>query len=303
MYDVIIIGSGPAGLTAAIYSKRAMLNVIVAEKDYMGTGQISVTERVDNYPGLYGINGFDLGEKFRDHATQSGAEFYEGQAVSITRNKDIWNVEFADGSTLSAKAVIYAAGTSYRRLEVKGGDKQRISYCAVCDGAFYKGKTVAVIGGGDTALGDALYLSKIAEKVYIIHRRDEFRGNKSLQAQVLAAGNVEPIMCATVAEVKGDTKAEAIVINQNGDLREIAVDGIFCAMGSVPNSDLLKGVCNLDNSGYIKANEDCKTSELGLFAAGDVRTTPLRQVITAAADGANAAVPAEKYISGLVFGK
>ena len=184
MYDVIIIGSGPAGLTAAIYAGRAMLSALVCEKDYMGTGQISVTDRVENYPGLSGINGYDLGEKFREQAETLGAEFYEGEAESFEKTAEGWKVIFKDGSVKEGKTVIYTAGTSYRHLDVAGGEKQRISYCAVCDGFFYKDKVVAVVGGGDTALGDALYLSKLAKTVYLIHRRDEFRANKALQKKV-----------------------------------------------------------------------------------------------------------------------
>lgn len=296
MYDIIIIGSGPAGLTAAIYANRAQFSVLVAEKDHMGTGQISVTERVDNYPGLYGISGFDLGESFRKHAEELGAEFFNGEVTKIERDGKNWRVDFADGSSQTAKAVIYSAGTSYRRLGVNGDRKQRVSYCAVCDGAFYKDKTAAVIGGGDTALGDALYLSKLAKTVYLVHRRDEFRANKSLQKQVSETANIMTIMSAVLTEVTGGTNAEGIIYARNGETFSLAVDGVFAAVGSVPNSQLLNGICELDGSGYVIAGEDCRTSAEGLFAAGDVRTTTLRQIITAAADGANAAISAERYI-------
>ena len=297
MYDIIIIGGGPAGLTAAIYGKRAELKTLVAEKDYMGTGQIAVTERVDNYPGMFGISGYDLGESFRKHAEELGTEFREAEVIKLEKNGANWTIGFSDGSFQAAKAVIFAAGTSHRRLEVKGGNKQRISYCAVCDGSFYKDSTVAVIGGGDTALGDALYLSKLAKTIYLVHRRDEFRANKSLQKQVSHTANVVPIMSAVLSEVTGGEKADGIIYTQNGESKTLAVDGIFAALGSVPNSQLLNGICDLDGAGYIVAGEDCRTSAKGLFAAGDVRTTPLRQVITAAADGANAAISAERYIS------
>lgn len=296
MYDVIIIGSGPAGLTAAIYAKRALLNVLVTEKNYMGTGQISVTERVENFPGLYGLSGYDLGEKFREHAEAVGAEFYEGEVVGLKKENSVWTVAFKDGESKSAKAVIYAAGMSYRHLGVKGDDKQRISYCAVCDGFFYKDKTVAVVGGGDTALGDALYLSKLAKKVYIIHRRDEFRANRSLQKKVSEAENIIPVMNAVISEVIGDKNAEGVNFVQNGENKSLSADGIFCAVGSIPNTQILKGICKLDSGGYIVAGEDGITSASGLFAAGDVRTTPLRQVVKAAADGANALTSAETYI-------
>lgn len=299
VYDILIIGSGPAGLTAAIYAKRAQLSVLIVEKDYLGAGQITVTDRVDNYPGLYGISGYDLGEKFRGHAEQLGAEFFTGEAKEIRRDGKNWKVMFSDGSEKTAKAIVYAAGTSHRKLGVPGDDKRRISYCAVCDGAFYKGKTAAVIGGGDTALGDALHLSKLAEKVYLIHRRDEFRANRSLQKRVFDAENITPIMSAAVSEIAGEKSANGIVYVQCGETKRLDVDGVFVAVGSVPNSQLLRGICELDPSGYVIAGEDCRTSAEGIFAAGDVRTTPLRQVLTAAADGANAVISAERYIAGL----
>lgn len=297
MYDIIIIGSGPAGLTAAIYGKRALLKTLAVEREHLGTGQIAVTERVENYPGLYGISGFDLGEAFRKHAEDVGAEFREGEVQKIEKDGKDWLVQFNDGGSETARALILATGTSYRKLGVPGDDKQRISYCAVCDGFFYKDKTVAVIGGGDTALGDTLYLSKLAKTVYLVHRREEFRANKYLQKQVAETNNIIPLMNAALSEVTGETNAEGIVYTQNGETKTLTVDGIFAAIGSVPNSKLLEGLCELDSSGYVAAGEDCRTSAPGIFAAGDVRTTPLRQVITAAADGANAANSAEKYIS------
>ena len=299
MYDLIIIGSGPAGLTAAIYAKRAMLKTLVMEREYMGTGQIAVTERVDNYPGLFGISGYDLGEKFREHAKCFGTDFFQAEAFKIEKNGAYFTVTFDDGGWDCAKAVIYAAGASHRHLGIPGDNKGRISYCAVCDGSFYKDKTVAVIGGGDTALGDALYLSKLAKTVYLMHRRDEFRANKSLQKQISETENIIPVLNAVPTEIIGDKNAEGIAFTQDGKTKTLAVDGIFCAIGNIPNSGLLNGLCDLDSSGYVIAGEDCRTSLPGLFAAGDVRTTPLRQVVTAAADGANAAISAERYIAEL----
>lgn len=298
MYDLLIIGSGPAGLSAAIYGKRAQLSLAVIEKEYLGTGQIAVTDRVDNYPGLFGVSGYELGEKFRSHAESLGAEFIDGEVSSIERDGENWRVDLADGSSQTARAVIYAAGASRRGLGVPGSDKERISYCAVCDGFFYKDKTAAVIGGGDTALGDALYLSKLARTVYLVHRRDEFRANKTLQKQVSESANIVPILGAALTEVTGGEKADGINYIQNGVEKHLDVDGIFAAIGSVPGTSPLKGVCELDGSGYVVAGEDCVTSAPGIFAAGDVRTTPLRQVITAAADGANAVNSAEKYLAG-----
>ena len=297
MLDTVIIGSGPAGLTAAIYAKRALLNAVVIEKDYLGTGQISVTERVENYPGLFGINGYELGEKFREHAIALGAEIKEGEVSSINKYGDIWAVALSDGTVIETKTVIYCAGASHRRLGVKGDDKQKISYCAVCDGVFYKGKAVAVIGGGDTALGDAIYLSNIAETVYLIHRRNEFRANKALQEKIKEKDNIKLILEAVLDEVTGAEKADGIIYTSKGEQKKLSLDGIFCAIGSTPNTKFLESVCDLDERGYIIAGEDTATSAPGLFAAGDVRTTPLRQVITAAADGARAIFAAEEYIN------
>lgn len=295
MYDVIIIGSGPAGLSAAVYCTRAQLDAVVVEKEYMGTGQIAVTDRVDNYLGLYGISGYDMGEKFREHAEELGAQFLDGEVNKIYKIGDIWNVSLADGKTLEGRTVIYAAGASHRQLGVPGGTLSGVSYCAVCDGGFYKDKVCAVVGGGDTALGDALYLSKLAKKVYLIHRRDEFRGNRSLQEKVRAAENIELVLEAVPTAVLGDKRVSGIEVEQRGEKRAIEVDGVFVAVGMIPNTAPLEGVCELDG-GYVRAGEDGKTSEEGLFAAGDVRTTPLRQVVTAVADGANCAVSAEEYL-------
>lgn len=300
IYDIVIIGSGPAGLSAAIYAARAQLKAIVAEKEYMGTGQIAESERVDNYPGLFGENGFDLGEKFRSHAEALGAEFYEGEAAEITADDNGYTVHFADGSALKAKAIIYAAGASHRRLGIKGEDEfsgRGVSWCAVCDGAFYKDKTVAVVGGGDTALGDALLLSKIAKKVYLIHRRQELRANRSLQEKVKNTQNIELVLGAVPKEITGKKSVRGIVIELSGLERIIDADGVFIAIGSDPNTAILKGLADLDENGYVIAGEDGMTSAKGIFAAGDVRTKGLRQVVTAASDGANCVNSAEEYLS------
>ncbi len=296
MYDIIIIGSGPAGLSAAIYAERAQLSCVIIEKDYFGTGQIAATEQVDNYLGLPGINGYELGEKFREHAVSFGAEFYEGEASKIVAAEHGYTVRFKDGKTLDGKTIIYAAGTSYRRLGVPGGELSGVSYCAVCDGMFYKDKIAAVVGGGDTALGDALYLSKIAKKVYLIHRREEFRANKSLQEKVRAESNIELVLNASPAEIIGEKRVEAIDILQSGVKKRLEVNGIFVAVGSIPNTALLDGICELDKNGYVIAGEDGITTAKGIFAAGDVRVKNLRQVVTAVADGACCVMSAESYL-------
>lgn len=296
MYDIVIIGSGPAGLSAAVYASRAQFSAVVAEKDYMGAGQIAASEQVDNYLGLPEINGYELGEKFREHAVSLGTEFFEGEVSGISKNAESYTVSFKDGSTLESRCIIYAAGTSYRRLEIPGGELLGVSYCATCDGAFYKGKTAAVVGGGDTALGDALYLSKIAEKVYLIHRRDTFRANRALQELVKKTPNIEVILNAVPTKVIGEKRVEGLEISVSGETKNFKVNGVFVAIGSVPNTGILNGICSLDKNGYIIADEDGITSADGLFAAGDVRTKALRQVVTAVSDGANCVLSAENYI-------
>lgn len=296
MKDILIIGSGPAGLSASVYAKRANLDVLVAEKEFMGTGQIAESARVDNYLGLAGKSGYDLGEMFRGDAENTGVEFYEGEAVRLTRRDNVWLTEFDNGEVIEAKAVIYAAGTSHRNLNVPGEDKfigGGVSFCALCDGSLYQGRTVAVIGGGDTALDDALYLSDIAAKVYLIHRRNEFRGSPKTVEKVLAKANIEAVLEATVAEIIGGDRIEAVRLN-NG--KTLAVDGVFVAIGMTPKTELLNGIVELDEYGYAVADESGITNADGLFVAGDVRTKRLRQVVTAVSDGANAAVSAIEYL-------
>lgn len=299
MYDIVVIGSGPAGLSASVYASRAQLNTVIAEKVYGSAGQITDSEQVDNYLGLCGESGYDLGEKFRTHALKLGAEFYEGEVVGIKKTDNVFTVEFADKSKIETKAVIYAAGTYRRKLEIKGETEftgKGVSYCAVCDGAFYKGKVVAVIGGGDTALGDALLLSRTADKVYLIHRRNEFRGSASLQEKVRSTENIEIILNSVPTEIVGNNNVNAIKILREGKEEKISTDGIFVAVGTIPNSDLLKGFVKLDKNGYVIADEDGITSVSGFFAAGDVRTKSLRQVVTAVSDGANCIYSAESFI-------
>lgn len=299
MYDIIIIGSGPAGLTAAIYASRAELNALVIEKEYQGTGQIAESERVENYPGLYGESGFDLGEKFREHALSLGAKFTEGEVTFIQKGNDFYKVGLSDCSDIETRTIIYAAGAKPNRLNIEGENKYSgcgVSYCAICDGAFYKDKTVAVVGGGDTALSDALLLSKTAKLVYVIHRREELRANKALQTAANKTENIRFILNAVPVEITGDKKVHSLKFLRNNVMEELEVSGVFVAVGTVPQSGLLKGIAELDGSGYVIAGEDCATSAEGIFAAGDVRTKQLRQVITAAADGAVAVHSAENYL-------
>ncbi|MBR6872478.1 MAG: FAD-dependent oxidoreductase [Ruminococcus sp.] len=298
MFDLIILGSGPAGLTASIYAARAGLRFTVIEKEYMGTGQIAYAERVDNYPGFYGLDGYTLGEKFREHAEALGTKFNEGKVTALANADGVWSITFSDGCTTQTKAVIYALGASPRKLGIPGEAEltgRGVSYCALCDGAFFAGKAVAVIGGGDTALSDALYLSKSAEKVYLVHRRDTFRANKALTDKVLAVPNIQPVYNAVPAEIIGTDKVTRLRLSDG----ELAVEGVFIAIGTVPNTKLLDGLSVLDGYGYIRAGEDGVTPAEGLFAAGDVRTKAVRQVITAAADGANAVNSVCIYLNSL----
>lgn len=296
MLDILIVGSGPAGLSAAVYAKRAGLNVLVAEKVYFGTGQVAESNRVDNYLGISGINGYELGKKFRTHAEQLGVEFVNKEALNFIRDNDIWKVEFDNGDVLKTKTVIYAAGAIHRHLNIAGESEyagKGVSYCATCDGAFFKGKVTAVIGGGNTALDDALYLSDISSKVYLIHRRDEFRGSYDTVKKLKEKENVEMIMNSKLQEITGGEIVTGITLE---DGRSISVDGVFIAVGMVPVTEAVKSVVTLDDNGYIIAGENGKTSAEGFFAAGDVRTKELRQIITAVSDGANAAVQAENYV-------
>lgn len=299
MYDTIIIGSGPAGLSAAVYARRAALSAVVIEKDEYGTGQIGESQRVDNYLGAFGESGFDLGEKFRAHAQALGTEFLTAEVSALVPAEGGYRIGLADGESLTAKTVVYAAGASHRKLGIEGEatfSGKGVSYCAVCDGAFHKGKTVAVIGGGDTALGDALLLSKIAEKVYLVHRRDLFRANKTLQNKVLQTANIQILRSAVPTRILGEKRVEALEIRQAGAVRTLPVSGIFVAVGTIPNSGLLDGLVERSPDGYVIAGEDGITSAPGIFAAGDVRTKGLRQVITAAADGANSIRSVENYL-------
>ena len=299
MLDTIIIGSGPAGLTAAIYAQRAQLRAVVVEKEYGGTGQIAQSDRVDNYPGLPGENGYDLGEKFRSHAQALGASFLEAEVTGLRRDADGWTVLLARSDPLCGKTVVYAAGASHRTLGIPGEAEltgSGVSYCAVCDGACYADRTVAVVGGGDTALSEALFLSRIAKTVYLVHRRDQFRGNASLQAQVRETANIKPVLEAQPVEVLGDGMVTGLAVRQDGIVKTLPADGIFVAAGLTPNTALLNGIAALDGKGYVLAGEDGRTSAAGLFAAGDVRAKPLGQVVTAASDGACCIASVQRYL-------
>lgn len=296
-YDVGIIGSGPAGLSAAIYAKRANLSAVVIEKEYEGTGQIAESGQVDNYLGLPGISGYDLGEQFREHAVKLGVSFLEKEVTEIKKEDSaVFKIIFEDGSSVETKTVIYAAGATPRRANIPGEQEysgKGVSYCAICDGSFYRGKKVAVLGGGDTALDDAVYLADLAEQVYVIHRRKEFRGAATTVEKLRKKENVTFVLEHQVKEITGAEKVNGVILE---DGTAIAVDGVFVAYGSVPQTDLVKELVTLDAAGYVKAEETGETSLAGLYVAGDARTKKLRQVVTAVSDGANAATAVVEYL-------
>ena len=301
IYDLIIIGSGPAGLSAAIYAQRACLKTLVLEKEIMSGGQIINTYEVDNYPGLPGINGFDMAVKFREHAEKLGAGFSEERVVGIEKAEEGFRISTEKGE-LWAKTVLIATGATHRMLGVKGEETfsgRGVSYCATCDGAFFRNRTTAVIGGGDVAVEDAIFLARLCEKVYVIHRRDSLRAAGSLQARLLSLSNVEILWDTVVESIEGDQSVEEIRLlnKKTGEKSSRAVDGVFVAVGILPQSEAFKGLVDMDEQGYIKAGEDCLSSVPGIFAAGDVRTKQLRQIITAAADGANAVTSIERFLN------
>ena len=302
MYDLIIVGAGPAGLAAAIYAARAELKFVVLEKEIMSGGQIINTYEVDNYPGLYHMGGFDLAMKFREHADALGASFVTGEVEKIEEISGGKKVICKDGTEYETKTVILSGGAKHRKLEVPGEDAlagSGVSYCATCDGAFFRGKEVAVVGGGDVAVEDALFLARLCKKVYVIHRRDSFRAAKTLVSRLVSAENVEIIYDSVVKEIQGKFKVESLVLTnkKTAEERTVALDGVFIAVGMLPETKTYDGLVELDNAGYIVADETGVTSCPGIFAAGDIRTKELRQVVTAASDGANAVQSVERYLA------
>lgn len=300
MYDIIIIGSGPAGLSAAIYAQRACLDTIVIEKNGISGGQVLNTWEVDNYPGFPGVTGFELSRQFREHANKLGARVVQDEVVQVELSGKVKKV-VCEEETYEARCVILASGAHHRTLEVPGEEELRgagVSYCATCDGAFFRGRTVAVVGGGDAALEDAIFLARMCEKVYIVHRRDKLRGAKRLQERLQALENIEFVWNSETAAIEGNAQVEALRLRQTktGEERRLDVDGVFIAVGIAPESELYAGQLELDEQGYIRADESGQTSVPGVFAAGDVRTKALRQILTAASDGANCVASAERYL-------
>lgn len=290
MYDVIIIGGGPAGLSAAVYAARACLNALLLEKHPMGGGQILNTAEVDNYLGLPGADGFELGQRFTEHAVKLGIKPVAEEVIRISCGGAVKKVITAK-QEYEAKAIIYAAGAGHKKLGIPGEDAfagKGVSYCATCDGAFFRGKTTAVIGGGDVALEDALFLANVCEKVYLVHRRDTFRGARTLVERVKATENIELTLDTAPEEIAGEDRVQKLlcVHKKTGEKKSLAVDGVFIAVGMAPYTRLIDGQVKLDENGYVAAGEDCKTSVDGVFAAGDVRTKKVRQIVTAVSDGA-----------------
>ena len=301
MYDIIIIGAGPSGLTAAIYGMRANKKVLVLEKNSYG-GQIVNTQDIENYPVAEHINGFEFATKLYNQAKNLGAEIKFQKVVAVNDLGDTKEV-VTSKDTYKCKAVILATGNENRKLGLPNEDKlvgKGVSYCATCDGNFYRNKTVAVVGGGNTALEDALYLTDICEKIYLIHRRDEFRGEEKTVNLLKEKKNIEFVLNSNVTKINGDNILESIeVTNNDGKTKELKVDGLFVAVGRVPENEAFSNLVELDNSGYIKAGEDCLTNVKGIFASGDNRTKEVRQLVTATSDGAVAATKAVKYINEL----
>lgn len=299
MYDILILGAGPAGLTASIYASRAGHKVAVLEKMFAG-GQAATTYEIENYPGFEKINGFDFAQKLESHAKKFNSEFIYGEVESCELSGETKKI-VVSGKTIEAKCLIIATGAKRRLLGVEGEIKFTglgVSYCATCDGNFFRDKVCTVVGGGNIALEDSLYLSKFAKKVYLIHRRDQFRGEKYLSDQVKKNDKIELVLNSVVTKISGDAKVTSVeVLNKDGASNEIATDGVFVAIGTVPEIAFLNNALLLDKGGYIVAGEDGRTSVKGVFAAGDVRTKMLRQIITACSDGANAASECGKYLS------
>lgn len=304
IYDLIIVGAGPAGLTAAIYALRAGLHTLLLEKNFVSGGQTASTYEVDNYPGLPGISGAEFGQKIRSHADQLGLVSERVNVKEIHVEEDGTKVIRTRKKDFQARTVLLAVGARHRLLGAKGEERlsgMGISYCATCDGAFYKDQTVAVVGGGNVAVEDAIFLAKICKMVYVVHRRDQLRADDILQKRLFQFPNVVFCWNQVCEEIQGEEQVEAILLKnvKDGSSQRVKIDGVFVAVGIHPNSEPYQGLVDMDEGGYIVAGEDGKTNMPGIFAAGDVRTKKLRQIITAASDGANAVSSVQDYLSRL----
>ena len=300
VYDIAILGAGPAGISAAIYAARAKMNTLWLDKQFAQGGQILNTYEVDNYPGLPGISGMDLGEAMGEHAAKLGIEPVRENVLAV-EDAGEEKIIRTKKNEYRARTVILACGASHRRLGIPGEEGLSgvgVSYCATCDGAFFKDKTAVVVGGGNMAVEDAIFLSRICKKVYLVHRRDELRADEILQESLTADGNVEVIWNSVAVEIQGEECVTGLRIRnvQNNTESVINTDGVFIAVGIIPNTEKFSGLVKLDESGYIIAGEEGNTQTPGIFAAGDIRTKMLRQVVTAVSDGANAVTSAHNYL-------
>ena len=299
MYDIIIIGAGPAGLTAAIYARRASQKVLVLEAKNYG-GSIINTLDIENYPVESHISGYDLATKLYNQVKELNAEIKFEKVIEIKNNGKEKEI-ITSKNTYTSKAIIIATGSENRKLSLPGENDligKGISYCATCDGAFYKNKIVAVIGGGNTALEDAIYLSNIADTVYLIHRKNEFRADEITLSRLKEKNNIKVIYNSNITKINSDNVLKSVeVTDKEGNVNVIAVDGLFIAIGRIPQNENFKNIIKLDSNGYIEALEDCHTNIEGIYVAGDNRTKSLRQLVTATSDGAIAATEAIKYIN------
>ncbi len=300
-YEVIIVGGGPAGLTAGLYCKRAALETVLIEKGLLG-GQIAISKDVENYPGVEGITGFDLSERLVRHARAFGLKIVQEEVTEIRTGIDFHSVRLASGDLLIARALILSVGGTVRKLGVPGEAEylgSGVSYCATCDGFFFRDLTVAVVGGGDTAVEEALYLSKLTKKVYLIHRRDSLRASRILQNRLVSEPKIEIVWNTVIREILGDgKKVRAVTLEdvRTGEGRELSADGVFIFIGYSPNSHLIPPEVRVNEQGFVITDDRCATSVPGIFAAGDIRQKFANQIVVAAADGCVAALAAAHYV-------
>ncbi|OGW32731.1 MAG: thioredoxin-disulfide reductase [Nitrospirae bacterium GWC2_56_14] len=301
VYDVVIVGGGPAGLAAGLYCQRAAVRTVLFEKGLIG-GQIAISKEVENYPGIEGITGFDLAEKLLHHAKGFGLQIVQEEVVSIQVGRDLHSVQLANGDLYRTTALILAAGGSVRKLGIPGEAEylgSGVSYCATCDGFFFRDKTVVVVGGGDTAAEEAVYLSKLAKKVYLVHRRDSLRAKMVLQNRLRAEPRIEPVWNTVVRTIEGNGREVERVMIENsisGEMKSLAAEGVFIFIGYDPNRVVVPPEVRTNELGFVVTDEKCETNVPGIFASGDLRQKFANQIVIAAGDGAVAALAASRYV-------